>query len=851
MVRNSLILVLLLLSTPFAAVEGQDVEMLGRRYGTPLPDGYERTRGADPSAFTFQRGLRGGRALDIRSFDGGSGGGPALSLGPRSEPVTGTYTIPVLLGLYGNSTGAPYTRSTVQSAYFDQGAGTITDYYDEVSSGLVTLGGAVQPWVRTSRPDTAYTVGESGLVAGSLGGGGAGNFVYELLELQSGVDWGLYDNDGPDGIPNSGDDDGYVDVLAVLHPTRGAECGGSDAEDRIWSHRWSLAAAVGTVFVTSTPSRNGGYIRVDDYTIQPTLACSGGDLNEIGVFTHELGHAFGLPDLYDTCSDARCPEDGARTSGVGAWDLMASGSWGCDNASPDTPCHMGAWTKAALGWVDVVELPADTDHGTLVVPPVETSATVYRLNANDGSGEYFLLENRRRVGYDANLFREGLLVWQVDPDWVLDRWASNRVNANEHLGVRLRQADGTDDLGRGIGRGDTGDPYPGATGNTAFHAASQPAALSRSGSVTGVTLFDIAEGATDVTLRASTRFTTVTLQAEGVGSSDGIFTVDGAAADPPDTTFSSAPFLARTVTAAAGEDVGPGERRPFLEWGDDPTASRSRTVVTPVADTGFVARYGGLEYRLALTTTGGVRSVEPGTFQSDPPSGDLWFDEGTSVTLQAVPRTGFAFLGWSGDLAGQPNPALFDMVSPRSATADFEMIYGIVEAVVEAPAARPLDIRLQVENGVAPVRWRILSGILPMGTRLSADGVISGSALMTGRFDVTVEATDAQGLPASAVLSLDLVDPGFSLEQLASPFLLSGPELTIDEISFLNQEGNRVAPYDIGDFRARVLEDPELPLSLDVGEAVYRRTVVIAGDGGRAEVRDGGGAEDPDGGGAP
>ncbi|NNL29732.1 MAG: M6 family metalloprotease domain-containing protein, partial [Gemmatimonadetes bacterium] len=495
-------LAVVLATAPFTGAAGQDVEMLGRRYGTPVPEGYDRMRRVDPTAFEFQRGLHGGRGLEFRAFDGrSSASGPALNLGPR-DPVLGTYRIPVILGLYSNSGATPpYTQVEIDDAYFGGGAGTITSYYTEVSNSRVTLQGDVFDWVQTARPDTAYTVGESGLVSGGLGGQGAGNFVYELLDLQTGVDWGLYDNDGPDGVPNSGDDDGFVDVLAVIHPTRGGECGGSGSTDRIWSHRWSLSAAVGTVFTTDTPRSGGGFIGVDDYTIQPSVSCTGGNLNEIGVFTHELGHAFGLPDLYDTCDGGpSCPDDGARTSGSGVWDLMASGSWGCNNASPASPCHMGAWTKAALGWVDVVTLAADADHGLVSIPPVVGSGTVYRVDANDGSGEYFLLENRQREGFDQSLYREGLLIWQIDPDWVAGRWGPNHVNANEHQGVWLRQADGDDDLGAGVGRGDSGDPFPGSSGNTAFHTVTLPGSISFGGGVTGVTLFDIQESGDDITL---------------------------------------------------------------------------------------------------------------------------------------------------------------------------------------------------------------------------------------------------------------------------------------------------------------------------------------------------------------
>ncbi len=820
--------VLLFASAPLVGAAGQDVEMLGRRYGTPVPDGYERTKRADPAAFEFQRGLHGGRGLEFRASDGGrSGSGPALNLGPR-DPVLGTYRIPVVLGLYSNSGASPpYSRSEIDDAYFGGGPASITAYYTEVSNSRVTLQGDVLDWVQTARPDTAYTVGESGLVSGSLGGQGAGNFVYEVLDLQVGVDWGAYDNDGPDGEPNSGDDDGFVDVLAVMHPTRGGECGGSGSGDRIWSHRWSLSAAVGTVFTTDTPRAGGGFIRINDYTIQPSISCSGGALNEIGVFTHELGHAFGLPDLYDTCDGGTsCPDDGARTSGSGVWDLMASGSWGCNNASPASPCHMGAWTKAALGWVDVVTLAPDTDHGVLTIPPVVGSGVVYRVDANDGSGEYFLLENRQRMGFDQNLYREGLLVWQIDPDWVAGRWPPNRVNANAHQGVWLRQADGDDDLGAGIGRGDAGDPFPGSTGNTAFHTVSQPGSLSFGGGVTGVTLFDIQESGDDVTLRAATRFASITVSPQGTSGTDGIFTVNGQQTDPPATTFSSAPFVTHTVEAVAGEAVAPGERRPFVRWLDDPAESRVRTVTTPVGDTTFTAEYGGTEYELALTVTGGVNAVEPATFQSNPISSDLWFGDGASVSLEAVPLTGFSFLGWGGALAGQGNPASFTMNGPLDASADFELIYRIVDADVGLPAATRVEVQLEVEDGTAPVTWTVTGGDLPIGLTLSRSGLIAGAALEMGSFPVTVEAVDANGLPSTALLTLALAAPVLSIEQLASPFLLSGPALTDDQINFLNLQGNGVAPYDIGDFREWVLADPSLPFSADV-DGVHRRTIVI------------------------
>lgn len=805
--------------------------MLGEHYGTPVPEGYERMRRARPDAFDFQRAWR-GRSGAASFFEGGSGGRAALTLGPRPGPVLGDFRIPVLLGLFGNSDlTPPFTSGHIQDAYFGDQQGTIRSYYSEVSGERIDLVGDVSEWLRVARPDTAYTVGESGLVGGSLGGGGAGNFVYELAQLadaRGGTDWGAYDNDGPDGVPNSGDDDGYVDVLAVLQPASGAECGGTGRDDRVWSHRWSLSSAVGTTLTTSTPRAGGGFIRIDDYTIQATAACSGSELNAIGVFTHELGHAFGLPDLYDTDSS------NGTHSGVGIWDLMASGSWGCNNASPESPCHMGAWTKSALGWVDVITLSPDTDHGMLVLPPVVTSATVYRVDAMDGSGDYFLLENRQRLGFDHRLYDEGILVWQVDVDALDARWSDNQVNGSDRMGIRLRQADGEDDLGVGRGRGDSGDPFPGATGNPAFHAGSLPAALSSDDAPTGLTMIDIHRGSgDDMTARVLTSFTTVGVRAEGPGTLQGLLKVDGAAVGASSTTFTSAPFVEHVVEAAAGEDLGPGVRRPFAGWADDPEAPRIRSIMTPLSDEEYVASYDGLQYRVSVASTGGVNGVEPGVYLSEPESPDLWFDEGASVRLRALPRVGFAFAGWGDPYAGAPNPLDLVVDAPQSLVADFELVYAVEGTEVNLPAATDLEVRLEVTNGNEPIRWSVVEGELPTGVSLSPSGIIGGAALETGHFEVRVEAVDAIGLPASADLVMDFIEPSIPIEQLTSPFLLNDLTLTAPQITYLNLAGNQSGAYDVGDFRAWLLDHPELPLSADLLAAPYRGTIEIRGaDGG-------------------
>ncbi len=577
---------------------------------------------------------------------------------------------------------------------------------------------------------------------------------------------------------------------------------------------------------------------MDDYVIQPAISCDGSELNEIGVFTHELGHAFGLPDLYDTRGSHQ---------GAGEWALMASGSWGCDGRSPDQPCHMNAWSKAVLGWVDVQTLTPDADLGTLTLPPVETDGMVYRMDAADGSDEYFLLENRQRVGFDGRLHQEGLLVWQIDMGLVETRWPWNGVNSADHMGVWLRQADGRDDLGMTSGgnRGDRYDPFPATGGNldaTAFHAASTPAARSWEGTATGLTLDEIRKSGDDIQMRALTRFTTIRMRSEGDEGTTDLFRVDGLSLPGNDVTFTDAPFVEHTVEAAAGEPLEEGVRRPFTGWADDAEASRERTLVTPFADVELVAGYGGRQVELSVEVTGGVNGIEPGTFTSQPATEDLWFEEGATVQVEAVPTTGFGFLRWTGALEGQPNPATVVMSAPVAAGADFEVTYSVPSTTLEVSAAAPQDVTLTVENGTAPFVWRRLDGELPEGLRLGSDGTLTGAAMETGSFPLTVEARDAIGLSGQATLTLEVSEPELSVSQLASPFLLVGEPLTALQQQYLNRVGNGVAGYDLGDFRAWVLAHPGLPLSGVVQALVAEpRTVVLptAPQAGDAE-RDGG-----------
>jgi len=206
----------------------------------------------------------------------------------------------------------------------------------------------------------------------------------------------------------------------------------------------------------------------------PAVACDGVTPIPIGVIAHEIGHAFGLPELYDT---SKSPQ----SEGIGNWDLMAGGAWGGDGDSPEQPVQMSAWSKGYLGWVDPEDVTADQTGITL--QPYETSGKVLLVTINrdisKGINEYYLISNRQRIGFDAKIPAIGLLVLHVNEAVLKDGIPNNNVNVDPaSLGVAVVEADGLDQLihhpGGGVFRGGPGDTFPGSQNKTAFDNSTTP-----------------------------------------------------------------------------------------------------------------------------------------------------------------------------------------------------------------------------------------------------------------------------------------------------------------------------------------------------------------------------------------
>ncbi|HEX3928168.1 MAG TPA: M6 family metalloprotease domain-containing protein, partial [Gemmatimonadales bacterium] len=323
--------------------------------------------------------------------------------GSGSPAIKGNLFVPVI-PLAFRDAPAPYPSSAYQTLLFSGApvgtAWSVKTWYAAESRGNLSVDGTVFPAVHVDSTSSYYEDGCNGVGVMTPCPPQAPSRMNQLLlsVLDSisnapGGDtvWGRFDNDGPDGIPNSGDDDGVVDVIAFLQPLVDGACGGPG----IWSHRATIGNwNDGKPYVTRTPRRDhngqpiaGQFITINSYTMQSALggndACTGSAIMPIGTMAHETGHAFGLPDLYDTS-----PLSG--TQGIGEWGLMASGPY----ARPYSPASFDAWSLVQLGWVAIDSL---VTGNTTQAAPVQLSNTVY-YGGTDVPGIYFLLENRGAVG---------------------------------------------------------------------------------------------------------------------------------------------------------------------------------------------------------------------------------------------------------------------------------------------------------------------------------------------------------------------------------------------------------------------------------------------------------------------
>lgn len=257
----------------------------------------------------------------------------------------------------GNATNAAWNDLLFKHS--DAVPNSLRDYFREQSGGVFTLEGKVFAWVAAGKKRGDYILG-----SGTTNKTALFNEVLDRLATRDGKD-ALQDFDG----------------ILFLY-----------AGERYQTNR-------GAVYYP-----HAGALQLNGKRWPYMVTAEGGARpTPLNGFTKLTSLLLGLPDL------AARPED-AGSRGLGVWCALSN------PLAEGRPQHLGAWAKEKMGWLKPAIIDPTVKQKLLLGPIEDSLSECYKVLVRPDGSEYYLLENRRQKGFDANLPAPGLLIWHVTPD---------------------------------------------------------------------------------------------------------------------------------------------------------------------------------------------------------------------------------------------------------------------------------------------------------------------------------------------------------------------------------------------------------------------------------------------------
>jgi M6 family metalloprotease-like protein len=312
---------------------------------------------------------------------------PTIGYAPNPAPVSGVLRVLIIAAEF---TDLPHTISidTLKSEWVNQ----VAKYYQEDSYGTISLSISVFGWIKLPYNEAHYgadCIATGGIDdAGCTGQDASWNIAQDAaIAARNNVTFANYDY--------------YV----FVHSGNGQESSG--VTNDVWSVTY-----LGGVWVNACldVQSNCNQKTLTKFNIDPELEAGGAV--PIGVYCHEFGHNLGLPDLYNTNTGKTI---------LGPWSLMDKGLWN-GNPPGSSPSHMDAWSKIQLGFMSG-SMIATADPGVTTTYSIDSteiaSSNVHAVIVPLGSdltnpSQYYVIEVRSGIGFDAALPSAGVLVLYVD-----------------------------------------------------------------------------------------------------------------------------------------------------------------------------------------------------------------------------------------------------------------------------------------------------------------------------------------------------------------------------------------------------------------------------------------------------
>ncbi|MGA2626184.1 MAG: M6 family metalloprotease domain-containing protein [Candidatus Bathyarchaeia archaeon] len=295
------------------------------------------------------------------------------------HPVSGVIHVLVIAADF------PDVNATLSIAQVKQNwFGPVASYYHEISYGALTVQGDIYGWYKLPYPESHYGLSCNGINSSDC----------------SGVDQSFQLAQDAAALAQKDVDFSKYDYFIFIHAGYGQESSG------VKNDIWSVTYMSGTYFITKQKT-------ISLFSIVPELESAGA--SPAGVYCLEFGHDLGLPDLYNTNTGQTI---------LGPWELMDKGAWN-GNPAGTSPAHMTAWDKIQLGYIGGSTLATAQDRttNTYTVDPTEiASNNIHAIKIPFvQSGQYYLVEVRAQIGFDAALPAAGVLITLVNENLVVGK----------------------------------------------------------------------------------------------------------------------------------------------------------------------------------------------------------------------------------------------------------------------------------------------------------------------------------------------------------------------------------------------------------------------------------------------
>jgi hypothetical protein len=237
----------------------------------------------------------------------------------------------------------------------------------------------------------------------------------------------------------------------------------------------------------------------------------------------------------------------------------------------------------------------------------------------------------------------------------------------------------------------------------------------------------------------------------------------------------------------------------FVAWKNNTSGSiysyHSDTILTVTHDSSLVAVFALKTYSVAAVAA----PLAGGTITGIP---SAKVDHGTSVTLTAVPATGYSFVNWTKGttVLGTNTDFIFTATKDTSVTANFSTIAVTSVTVTAAGNATTITSKggtLQMTASMAPanafnqnVTWSVDD---------NSKATISTTGLLTAKIDgtVTVTATSQDNTAIKGTLAITISGQATALPSISMAAIKVYPNPATDVIKVISEQKSEVTIYNI------------------------------------------------------